>query len=179
VGELPAVVLKTPHCKNLRVGWELFPEAFHIVIVRDGRDVVDSGIRASYWKTIDEAAEAWREGVAVLRASLDSCSDAQRTVTSIIRYEALVGKARETLLPIVIKLGYASSAECFSQVSELPIYGSSQYGVNPDGSFVWRIAQRTSDFNPVGRWRTWDMETVERVHEAIGAELEWLGYEVD
>lgn len=176
VGCLPAVVLKTPSCENLEVGWRLFPSALHLVVVRDGRDVVESGYQAGYWPSRSGAAKAWTDAVANLRAGLERVSDRGRPTTLIVRYEELVRDVGAAIIPVVDALGHPACPEDTSRLADLPVYGSTDYGLRPDGTFEWRIASRKADFSPIGRWRAWSPTLTANLTEIMERELCWLGY---
>jgi len=176
VGDLPAVAIKTPRCDNLRVGLRLFPSALFLVVVRDGRDVVESGVQAGYWATHEEAAEAWAGSVSSLRVQVESARDAQRRATHLVKYEDVFLDPAHALAPIVQALHGDLKKMDFAAVSDLPVYGSSQYGLQSDGSFRWSITPKTDEFCPIGRWRIWTQKTQKSVVGRLGGGLAWLGY---
>ncbi len=56
------LVTKSPTLDNLEHFYDFFPDAHLVLLVRDGRDVVDSGITTFGWD-LAEAAQVWAAGV--------------------------------------------------------------------------------------------------------------------
>lgn len=177
--KLPPVV-KTPATRNLRVATTLFPTATFLLIVRDGRDVTESGMLSSYWRRHEEAFEAWAEGVRELLAftqglGLGACG----RNWALLRFEGLVQAPIDELRSTIELLGAQPDAIDLDLIRRLPVYGSSDYGRMAGNAFQWCVAARTESFQPIGRWFNWSSSTKELFKKIAGNELIKLGYERD
>lgn len=159
---------KTP--KNVAYLQQLdhvFPHARYIHMVRDGRDVVPSYVRAGIYDTPEEAARFWADAV-------DHALRFGRRVGPEryleVRYERLVTEPAAELEKACAHLGI---------------------GYDPKMLDYWKHATRHGDTteshhrnlqNPispasVGKWRTaLDVETLDRIMPVLRPGLERLGY---
>ena len=102
------VAERTPlHVLHLELIAEIYPDARFVHIIRDGRDVARS-IAAREWgaKTIEGAAEEWRECVrAARRAALPT------TRYREVRYESLLTEPKGTIAELYAWLGLPATPE--------------------------------------------------------------------
>ncbi len=79
---------------TLRLKWieRLFPKAVYLHMLRDGRDVVSSYVKAGLFDTAQAAAWRWRHSVQAARAHQRRVEDARFLV---VRYEELVQRPTE------------------------------------------------------------------------------------
>ena len=119
---------KTPSVRNLEQFFRFFPDSPLIVIVRDGRGVVESGMRTFGWD-FERAAVKWTKAAgAITRFARENEGRPFR----IVRYEELhadpVGQLQQ-LLPF---LGLPAAGYDFAKAKALPVRGSSE--LRADGS---------------------------------------------
>jgi len=80
------LVTATPSVRNLHLFFDLFPNAAPIIIVRDGRALVESGVRSFGWN-YDEAMRMWAGGA---RRIQDFCGNPEHEGRFLlVRYEDL------------------------------------------------------------------------------------------
>jgi hypothetical protein len=169
VGPAPTevVVTKTPSIAGLPLLRRLVPDARAVVLVRDGRAVVESGTR-----TFGRDAEWWmREWAAAADVLAIHADEAHVTV---VRYEDLLGDLERELSRVLEALGLSPDNYDFAAAKALPVRGSSaqasEHGVS------WDAARPAGPFDPLGRWRSWDRGRHRRFNWLAGQAAVGLGY---
>ena len=168
------LVTKTPSVKNLDAFFDLFPDAYLLIVVRDGRDVVESSARSFGWDR-DEVTRKWAEAARTI-LTFDRAHGGAGVRHTIVRYEDLSQDMEGTLSPVLDFVGLDVAAYDFDAARNLPVYGSSTFrgGAN---QVHWEPVARTRDFKPVRRWAGWDRRQHERFNATAGDLLPAFGYE--
>lgn len=162
------VVAKTPTVQNMgRLA--LFPHTMPIVVIRDGRDVVESGMRSFGWK-FDDAVLAWNKAAqTIIRAQ-------KKKVRFLpVRYEDLVHDLDTQMRRIFEYLDLDPGRYDFQAAADLPVLGSSDLA-RAEGRVHWEVVQKSADFNPVRRWAAWNPEQLKRFDQIAGAANAYFGY---
>jgi hypothetical protein len=160
---------KTPSVKNLGL-LPLFPRTRAVVIVRDGRDMVASGMKSFGWD-FEGASRQWAEAARTIEAA-----KVAGVPFLLIRYEDLLKDLRGELTKIFTYLEIDAGAYDFAAAEKLPVKGSSSFGTDK-GTVHWRPVEKTESFNPLRRWAGWGPGMHERFNWIAGAESVKLGYE--
>jgi hypothetical protein len=160
---------KTPSVKNLHL-LPLFPRTRAVVIVRDGRDMVASGMKSFGWD-FEGASRQWAEAARTIEAARSA-----GVPFLLVRYEDLLKDLRGELTKVFAYLEIDPGDYDFTAAANLPVKGSSSFGTDK-GTVHWRPVEKTESFNPVKRWAGWGAERHERFNWIAGAESVRLGYE--
>lgn len=174
VDERRRVVLKSPSFHNLEHFFDLWPEAYLLLLVRDGRDVVHSGMGTFGW-SLDGGARGWANEIGRMEEFLKR-DDVPKERVRVVRYEDLVHDEAE--LDAILRF-LDLPVELFdrTQADKLPIRGSSTHrGASRAGPVHWDPVERTADFEPVRRWAAWDPDSVRIFSSIAERELALLGY---
>ena len=163
------LVTKTPSVRHLR-GASMFPESKVIVLVRDGRAVVESGIRSFGWP-FEQAVRAWANAAEVIAEERD-----RGMPFLLVRYEDLVQDLRAELQRIFEFLGIDSNQYDFKKAENLPVKGSSTFGRTKE-DLVWTPTAKNDDFTPLERYAGWSRVRHERFNWLAGAPNAYFGYE--
>ena len=140
--------------------------------MRDGRDVVESGVRSFDWD-FDKACELWAEGARTVAAAAD-----QGVPFLLVKYEDVFADQRTEMLRILEFLELDANAYDFAVAASLPVVGSSTFGKR--GSRVnWEPVPRTADFMPIGRWKSWSADQQETFSRIAGDWNLHFGYDTD
>ena len=167
-------VLKSPSVRNVRLFFELFEDAALLVLVRDGRSVVESGMRSFDWD-FETAVRDWV-------AAADVVIDFRRQMGdrplpwALVRYEDLVTDLRSELTSALVAVGLDPGDYDFEAAGALPVKGSSTFR-GGEGDVHWAPVDRTGDFRPLERWTDWPRSLHERFNWLAGEQLRRLGYE--
>lgn len=168
------LVTKTPSITGLSNFFKLFPNAYLLINVRDGRDVAESA-----WKSVgtnpDRIARWWAES-AELIAEFDRANRDSGLNYCIVRYEDLIADLENELTRVLKCLDLDVLTYPFQSTRVLPIYGSSSIKSGQEG-WEWRIADKPVGFNPIKRWEGWSRKQHERFNWIAGKALPIFNYQ--
>lgn len=168
------LVTKSPTLDNLEFFFDVFPDAHLLLLVRDGRDVVDSGITTFGWDLV-QAARAWAAGVDRL-VQFTNRSDIPREQCSLVRYEDLHQQRGAEMQRLLRALRLDQSRYNFDAMHDIPVRGSSTYRGADSGAVHWNPVAAGPAFNPIRRWESWDAHSHAVFRAAAGSQLAQLGY---
>ena len=168
------LLTKTPSVNNLRHFSKIFPDAHLIIVIRDGRALVESGVRSFDWD-YDQATRKWAEAArTIIQFDKDpSSGDCKYLIT---RFEDLVHHTEAELRRIFSFLSLDPNKYDFGAAASSPVIGSCESRRAGESEVHWNPIQRTEDFNPVGRASNWGRRMHERFNWIAGKDLEQLGY---
>lgn len=164
------VVAKFPGLANAARAHDLFPEARVLLLIRDGRSVVESAVR-SWGATYAYETFKWRAAARQAIVLRERLGDRVR----IVRYEDLLTGLAEEMRAVLHFCELDPERYDFASAQALPLYGSS----TTLGGQPWvhhTPVERPADFGGLARWETWDERRHSRFDAAAGEELEALGY---
>jgi Sulfotransferase family len=172
------LVCKTPNSLNIDHTFRFFPTARVIVIVRDGRDLVESYIRSfscpGSWETL---VREWCLSAQRIAAFLETSPARERAL--LVRYEDLFSNTAVEMRRILKFLRLKTARYDFGKAARLPIRGSSVFGRQPGSAVSWQQVARTADFVPIGRFRDWSGRRLRRFSWLAGRESAHLGYALE
>lgn len=169
------VVTKTASVDNLRYFFKLFPNSHLLILVRDGRSVVQSGLKTWNWN-FEGAIRSWAKGAREI-LQFDQAHKNADFKYLIVRYEDLYKNPQEEIDRILSFLGLDTSTYDFDAAYHLPVRGSSQVSKDDRGVVHWKPIQKTKNFNPLARWNRWSRPMHERFNWIAETYLEQFGYE--
>jgi hypothetical protein len=170
----PRVVTKTPSVAGLARFAALFPDACLVVLVRDGRAVVESGVRSFGWFR-DGAIHGWARAARELLA-FEATAGSQALRYRRVHYEDLVARPEATLRSLLGFLGLDAAGYDFARAASLPVRGSSTEGRDAGARVHWGATPRTAEFAPAERFRHWSRAQHARFEWIAGDALRALGY---
>ena len=170
-GERP--VVKTPSVRNIHLFDELFEEADLLVIVRDGRDLVESGMRSFGWK-FDGAVRKWARAVRTIHEFERQAEESGRR-WRLVHYEDLNSDLEGEMTAILETFELNPKEFDFEAAGQLPVKGSSTHRGGRE-EVHWDAVPKTEKFRPVRRWADWSRARHERFNWLAGPELSSLGY---
>jgi len=173
-GTLPyRLVTKTPSVNNLQNFPRLFPNAKLVVIVRDGRAVVESGVRSFNW-TYEKAIHNWKRMARVILSFKKNKKEPDDFL--LIRYEDLFRHTELEMRKIFLFVGLDESKYDFETARDLPVKGSSDIRKKETQQIHWYPIEKPLDFDPLARFKDWGLLKHERFNWIAGKELEAFGY---
>jgi hypothetical protein len=171
----PRLVTKTPAVRHLSLFHKLFPAAPMLLLVRDGRAIVESGVHTFKNWTYERAMRRWAAAAKTIlefRASQGEASSCHL----LVRYEDLFSGSRPELERILAYLGLDLAQYDFDQAQQLPVRGSSAFRGGSE-SVRWDVrVPRSGGFDPLQRWQHWPRRRHERFNWLAGAYMQQLGY---
>lgn len=166
------LLMKTPSVKNLNNFEKLFPEAYLLIIVRDGRDVVESGVRTFGWK-YEDAIRKWTDSAKTIQ-NFAKLSLETNLKYKIVRYEDLVTDLDKSLQLVLNFLNLDITNYSFQAARELPVIGSCD--LSEGGGVHWRGVKKRQEFNPIKRWENWNKFRLRRFNHLAGQCMIQFGY---
>ena len=168
------LVTATPSVRNLHLFFDLFPNAAPIIIVRDGRAVVESGVRSFGWN-YDEAMRMWANGA---RRIQDFCENPEHKGRFLlVRYEDIYTHTRDMLGNILDFLQLDRSRYDFTAAENMGIMGSSEL-MGTEGRVHWKSVDKSADFNPLARASQWGPALNSRFAWIADKEMAALRYDM-
>jgi len=169
------LVTATPSVRNLHLFFDLFPKAVPIIIVRDGRALVESGVRSFGWD-YDEAMRMWVRGAGVIQ---DFCRNPKHeNKFLLVRYEDLYTRTEEVMGKVFGLVGLDRSRYNFQAAENLGIMGSSEL-VEAKGALHWKSVDKSAGFNPLARASEWSPNLRSRFEWLAGEQMRALDYSMD
>jgi hypothetical protein len=168
------VISKTPCIENLGLFFEFFPAAKLLILVRDGRSVIESCMRSFGWHR-EPALHSIADSAAAInnfRQENSPCRDKFR----ILRYEDLWQDSEAQLRELLSFLHLNPDHYDFDQALNLPVRGSSDLKTRGDQSIHWDPVEKTVDFDPMSRFANWSPAMHYRYNRVAGPEMRELGY---
>jgi len=170
---LKRLVTKTPSIKNLDLFFKLFPNAFVLVLVREGTAVVESEVR-SFQSDRETSMRAWAKAADKL-IEFDRNPPVTKERYLIVRYEDLFTQTESEMRRILNYLRLDVAEYDFEAAQNLPVVGSSTFKRTRE-KVQWLPVRKTVEFDPLSRAKDWARAWHERFNWIAGRQSEELGY---
>lgn len=168
------VVTKTPSVKNLENFFKLFPKAQLLILVRDGRSVIESGMYSFQWN-FEVMTHAWADAAKTILEFQQCLPDSEFSYL-VVRYEDVYQQPEKELKKIFSFLGLDTDCYDFQQAVHLPVRGSSEHHRKGKEHLHWKPIEKTQDFNPLQRWSYWSRAKHQRFNWIAGKYQLHFGY---
>ena len=166
---------KTPSVTGLENIFEIFPEAFLILIIRDGRTVVESGVRSFDWD-YEIATRKWAAAANTIYQIKKKYENTSKNFL-IIKYEDLFTDEKSELIKMFNYLELNANDYNFDATAELGVTGSSDVRKQM-GNVHWDATKKTQDFNPLARFKSWNTKRHDRFNWIAGKSMNNFGYKL-
>ena len=167
------IVTKTPGVPGLQQCFRLFPSAQLLILVRDGRAVVESCVQ-SFKQEPERAMRDWAQAAQKI-LQFDRDPNNKGRAYLLIRYEDLVQDVESETSRILCFLGLDIERYDFEAARHLPVVGSSSFKRGA-GPVHWLPVCKTAEFKPLERAGHWDRSQHERFNWICKEYLEAFGY---
>ena len=169
------LVIKNPGVKNIEHFFRLFPHAHLLILVRDGRAVVESAVK-TFGVSYEESIREWAKGAQAI-SSFIHYKENSNFKYRVVKYEDLLTKLDNELRRILRFLELNVKDYNFDAATNLPVRGSSTLRTKYR-KVHWKPVGKTKDFNPLMRFSQWDRSRHERFNWLAGKYLAEFGYEI-
>jgi hypothetical protein len=170
------LVTKNPSVIGIERVFTFFPTAQVIILLRDGRAVVESCLRTFAWD-FDLATRRWAAAADTAFRFLNGRT-ADDPAVRVMRYEDLFADPRREMTKLLSFLGLEAKDYDLSAAERLPVRGSSVLR-GGKAQVHWDPVERTPDFDPLRRWAHWTVEQHRRFAWLAGRQQVSLGYGLD
>jgi hypothetical protein len=167
------LLTKTPSVRGLENFFLLFPDSLPVIIVRDGRAVVESGAKSFGWD-YEAAMRKWAEAARTIVRFVEENRAAGKRVC-VVKYEQLVADQKAELLKVLGFLALDPSLYDFGAARALGVVGSSDM-MEKEGALHWKTQEKSADFNSLERFKDWSAERHARFNRIAGQYMSALGY---
>ncbi|MBD8066778.1 sulfotransferase [Devosia sp. PTR5] len=171
-----ATAIKEPHVIGVELFEALFPRDQCLLVLRDGRYIVDSYMRSfarnRFSRTFEDVCLEWQ---AAASKFADFAQSADPARVKVVRYEELDADRRGHLSHIMAWVGLELDADALARVDELPVFGSSTHSAR-DGKVDWTPVKPSADFKPTTRAIEWDNKREETFERLCGDLNRAFGY---
>jgi protein-tyrosine sulfotransferase len=171
VPERQTALLAMPDVSSLAYFPFLFPFERPLLLMRDGRDLVESMVRSFSGFPFDEACIRWNRGARIMleQQKLHATDGWQ-----IFRYEDAVNHPRQFIEQVCKYCALDAARYLYDRLSEVPVVGSSE--LQREGHVTWEPIAKPAGFNPVGRWQSWTPTQTRIFKRIAGPTLIESGY---
>jgi hypothetical protein len=170
------LVTKTPRADRLALFPWLFPDQPLLILIRDGRSLVESAVKSFGW-TYRKAIERWSRGARrILEFDRDERPGSCRYL--VVRYEDLVTDLAAELHRILAFLRLDPADYDFGAAASMPVRGSSMLKSQGE-SLHWKPVPKSSNFDPLKRASNWTDRQHRRFLQTAGMYQQLLGYSVE
>ena len=169
------LITKTPSVHNLGYFFKLFPRARLLILLRDGRSVVESRI-VSFGGIYEIAMRKWAEAARII-LHFDQANKDSNLRYMIVRYEDLCTDLEPELRRILAFLELDVETYDFHVAASLPVTGSSELRRQGEEAIHWKPVKKTAAFDPLNRGNGWSQALHERFNWIAGPYQRRLGYE--
>jgi hypothetical protein len=166
-------VTATPSVRNLDCFFDLFPGANLLIIIRDGRSVVESGVKSFDWD-YEHAMINWAQAARKILQFDHKMRDQEKRYL-VVRYEDLFLHTREKMTEVLKFLNLDIDRYDFAAAENLPVMGSCELR-DSEGAVHWQARKKDEHFDPLERWRHWGSSLHLRFDWIAGDYSEELGY---
>ena len=176
LSEAPRIVTKTPSVANLPYFFKFFPHAYLMIIVRDGRSVVASGMSGFGWH-FETASRAWSRAARQIIEFRKSNKEFEDRF-QVVHYEQLNENTAEQLDGVLRFMRLDVSRYDFDAALDTPVYGSS-FSKSEGDQVTWKPQEKESGFKSNARWKSWSRFRHQRFNWIAAREMKALGYELE
>lgn len=168
------LLCKTPFTENIGHFFTLFPDSRLVILVRDGRDVVESAKRSWPKKSYAFYAKQWAKGARHILEFMNGAGKDHMDRWILVRYEDLLS-SRDEVRRLIEFVGIEENAFPWDRIEQMPVRGSSSLRSSTD-ELTWKPVEKDAGFQPVCRWDTWGRIRKLKFQLVAGRELRALGY---
>jgi Sulfotransferase family len=168
------LLTKSPSVSNVDRFVRFFPGGRLVILIRDGRSVTQSCMSTFGWE-FERGARTWASAAAEIRRFMVKYSDSMGTYL-LVRYEDLLEDLEGSMRRILGYLGLDPELFDFGRAAGMPVRGSSVFFGPGRQSVHWDPVEKTSEFDPKQRWRSWGPDMLERFEWIAGEQLRYFGY---
>ncbi|MEO1308160.1 MAG: sulfotransferase [Pseudomonadota bacterium] len=166
------VVIKDPRVRHISLFDAVLPREKAMIVVRDGRYLVDSTIRTWPLKPLGRTFEdVCLEWDAATRAALDYGDTAPAERVRLVKYEEVVADPATRIGELCSWLGIDPAAIEAEALTDAPILGSSTHSRENGGEVGWTPVYKKDGFDPTGRDLGWT-DKQKRIFERVCGETQ-------
>ena len=165
--------VKEPRTRFLPYFYEAFPDANLTLLVRDGRDLVNSTVESWPHFGFEEVCHRWAKCARICLDFMKKYENSDRFI--LVKFEEVSEKPESFVESMCKKFKVDFDKYPIDKLETIPIQGSSALQVA--GNVSWDPVKKPPSFNPIGRWNNWTDYRKKTFDSIAGEELRRLGYQ--
>ena len=166
------VLLKRPKMDYLPHFFKMFPFENLLLLIRDGRDVVDSTVRSWAKTNFPKACTRWNNGARMILSFYRE--NHNKDGIYYTKYEELFQNPEKFVRDACRCFNLDEHKYPFDKINSIPLKGSSFNKKN--GKVSWEATDKGKNFKPIGRWKNWSSKEKEIFKSIAGQSLLEAGY---
>ena len=167
------ISITRPSVKFLNYFFDIFPYENLVLLMRDGRDVVNSYFHSSSKASFPGLCVRWNDSAQMMLLFISHYQE-KRERFLYVRFEDVVADPAGFIKSFCKHFHIASSMYPFEKIASIPVVGSST--MKHDGKVTWKPIKKPEGFNPVGRWTKWSDKKKRTFKKLAGQTLIEAGY---
>jgi len=164
-------LLNTPYTHNIQLFEKFFPNNKLIIITRNAKDLVESGVRSKFWN-YEEGFELWNKSA----KRLIEFQKKSNYPIKIVKYEDLFLDTENQLNKIFEYLELKNENYIFENAKNIAVQGSSD-AKNDKKNWEYKNIKKTDNFKPLSRAEKWGVLKKWRYNWKCGKNSLLLNYE--
>ena len=174
------LLLKTPDSGNVEDFFHLFPNSKVVVLMRDGRDTVESFLKS--WggsESFKKMTSRWSNRVDQIDRLLERAkhSGFEKQV-HVLDYNNLNEDTPGELKKVFEFLELNQDNYPWGELADTPVLGSSNYRGGEE-NVHWKPIAKDSGFKPAGKWNDWNKSKKNLFKRIAGKQLQNHGFSKD
>lgn len=166
-------ISKTPRTDGLSNFRKYFPHSKLIILIRDGRHIIQSGVKSFKWMYIHSMME-YNESLKRIKSFIGEKPDNDYC---LIKYEEFIKNPTLELKKIFKYLDLNDDTYDFSMINKMPVYGSSEQ-IDNSGNFIWKVKEKAISNNSLKKI-DWHPLMNKRYNKICSEASRSFGYNVD
>lgn len=166
------LLVKRPKMDYLSHFFKMFPFENILLLIRDGRDVVDSTVRSWAKTNFPKACTRWNNGAKMI-LSFYRENNKQGGIY-YTKYEDIFQNPERFVKDACRCFNLDEDKYPFGEINSIPLKGSSFNKKN--GRVSWEATDKGKNFKPIGRWKDWSSKEKEIFKSIAGQSLLEAGY---
>jgi len=173
VPEGKRMLLKMPDVQYLNFFFSVFPYENMLLLLRDGRDVVNSTLNTWPERNFADECRRWHESANMI-LNFQRHSTNKNAGYLFVKYEQCISEPESFVRQACSCFDLDQSRYPFDKIKDIQVRGSSS--VKNDGQVSWNPVDKPAGFSPVGQWREWPPEKKNIFKQIAGQTLLKAGY---
>lgn len=171
--------LRSPDSKNIQNFFHLFPNGKVIILVRDGRDTVESFVKSWGTGAFKKMCIRWSDRIDAILQFIDVANKNNKSDSYlVVRYDELNNDTKNQMSRILNFLNLDHGGYDWNKMEEAPVLGSSTFkGEQLDVN--WNPLKKDKNFNPHNKWEKWNARQKKIFKKYAGENLIQMNFAVD
>jgi hypothetical protein len=153
------IMTKTPQTFGLKNWDTLFPTSKLILVIRDGKDVIESGVRSFKWNYVG-SMKKYAESLDRISTFISNQSPND---FCLLKYEEFKKDPKAQLERVYKYLDLDPQLVDFDKIGDMPIYGSSKNIDEKSGEFKWVVSNENKSKSKKLPWHPLMVKRYQRI----------------